>query len=93
MTIDETDGVEWSNGDPGYLVKGHVDMAEMLAAIKAFELAEAMIGSLDEANYDVSHRYASEASAAVAHEHGYEAYTLFCKADDPGAYPVTVAMP
>jgi hypothetical protein len=87
MTVDETDSMEWSNGDCGYMVKGHVDLKEFLEAIQTFEVNEGYVGSADEAPYDVRHRYCRDAPP----ENFYISSVVFCASDDPGAYPVTVA--
>ena len=93
MTIDETNVIEWSNEDYGYMVKGHVDLDEFLDAIEAFEFDEGLLKNCDEGDYRVSHRYCCNATKEESNQSGYDGYTLFCEEGEYGAYPVTVAMP
>ena len=89
----DIEAIVLSDGDPGYVVRGHVDLTEFLAAVREYEIGEGIIGPGDDCDYITKHTYQRDATPEEAREKGYHTFGFFCKLDEAGAYPITLARP
>lgn len=84
--------LEMFDGDPGYYVRGHMDKAEFVSEVN-------VVCDEDFEPEDAAHTYLTE-TIPQRHvgrydkpQHGGNPYWWQCKADDPGAFPVTLVRP